>query len=140
MKKILIINGPNLNMTGKREAVYGTRTLKDINAELEKYADELEIKADFFQSNSEGAIIDRLHSAYADGTEGLIINGGAYSHYSYAIADALKILKIPVIEVHMSNIYARETFRATSVLSPVVSGIICGLGEDSYKLALRAMA
>ena len=135
--KILIINGPNLNLLGKREPeIYGNRTLEEINKEITAFAVTRKCKAEFFQSNCEGAIIDKIQSA---GCDALIINAGAYTHYSYAIRDALKGSGIPCVEVHMSNVYAREEFRHTSVLAPVVKGVICGFGVDSYKLAINAL-
>ena len=132
--KILIINGPNLNMLGKREIVfYGDKTLAEINNEISVYAQSVDIDVEFFQSNCEGEIIDAVHSCDADG---IILNAGAYSHYSYAIRDAISSVQIPVVEVHMSNIYSREEFRKTSVISEVCSGSICGFGLNSYLLAL----
>ncbi len=128
---ITVINGPNLNMLGSRDpSVYGTATLDSINAGLA--ADFPDVSFNFHQSNIEGELV-----GFIQGVRGgaLIINGGAYSHYSYAIADALEIVKVPKIEVHLSNIYAREEFRHTSVISPKVSGTICGFGADSYYLA-----
>lgn len=137
--KILILNGPNLNMTGQREkSVYGTRTLDDINADLKEYASELNMDAEFFQSNSEGAIIDALHAAHTD-YNGVVINAGAYSHYSIAIADAISAITPPVIEVHLSNIAAREEFRHKSVISRACAGCIFGFGEDSYRLGILAL-
>lgn len=131
--KILILNGVNLNMTGKREAVYGTQTLDEINAELKDYVASKGAEAEFFQSNSEGEIVDRLQKG---GFDGLVINAGAYTHYSYAIADALYSVKVKKIEVHMSNILAREEFRHNSVLARNVDGCIMGLGSDVYFLAV----
>ena len=129
--KLLFINGVNLNMTGKREKeVYGCQTLDEINAEIAAHfkGDECE----FYQSNIEGEICTKLQTADCDG---IILNAGAYSHYSYAIRDAIAAIKIPVIEVHMSNVHAREEFRHTSVLSPVCKGVIVGFGKNSYILA-----
>ena len=135
--KILVINGPNLNMLGRREPnVYGSQTLDDINKELAAFAAARKCKAEFFQSNCEGAIIDKVQSAACDA---IIINAGAYSHYSYAIHDALKARNLPAVEVHMTNIYTREGFRHESVLSMAVRGVICGFGADSYKLAVEAL-
>lgn len=140
MKKILIINGPNLNLLGKREPeVYGSDTLESINTEIIQEADKLRVKCDFYQSNHEGDIIDKIHYAW-DNYDGIIINPGAYTHYSYAIRDAIAAVSIPVIEVHLSNIHAREEFRSHSVLAPVCKGQICGLGKKGYILALIAMA
>lgn len=131
--KILILNGVNLNMTGKREAVYGTETLEEINAQLKDYAETRGAEIEFFQSNSEGAIVDRLQQG---GFDGLVLNAGAYTHYSYAIADALYSVKAKKIEVHMSNILAREEFRHNSVLARNMDGCIMGLGSDVYFLAV----
>lgn len=137
--KIIILHGINLNMFGKRDPVqYGTVTLDDINSSLVKLATELGCQIEIFQSNSESAMVDRIHKCLDDGTNALVINAGAWTHYSYAIADALAILSVPVVEVHMSNIHARETFRHESVLSSVVAGSICGFGVQSYLLGLRA--
>ncbi len=129
--KLLFINGVNLNMNGVRERdIYGSETLGEINSRIAIHfkTDECE----FFQSNIEGEICNKLHSADCDG---IILNAGAYSHYSYAIRDAIAAIKIPVVEVHMSNILAREEFRRTSVLSEVCKGVICGFGADGYILA-----
>ncbi len=132
--KILVLNGVNLNMTGRREAVYGEETLDAINARLEKFAKERGAEIEFFQSNSEGAIVDRLQQG---GFDGLVINAGAYTHYSYAIADALYSVKAKKIEVHISNILAREEFRQKSVLARNCDGCIAGLGADVYFLAVE---
>ena len=140
--KILIINGPNLNLTGERDkGHYGTETLDVINTRIAKKADELGAEVEFFQSNHEGAIIDRLHAARknADGSiDAIVMNAGAYTHYSYAIRDAISAIKLPVVEVHMSNIHAREAFRHESVITPVCVGQICGFGWYSYILGLYA--
>ena len=137
--KILIINGPNLNLLGKREPhIYGTKTLGDINEELKKFGEDKGIKLDFFQSNHEGEIIDKIHQA--DGNYGgIIINPGAFTHYSYAIRDAVASISVPVVEVHLSNIFSREDFRHHSIISPVVKGQICGFGPLGYKLAVYAL-
>lgn len=137
--KILILNGPNLNMLGQREkAVYGETTYEGMVEELREFAGEFDFEdLDFFQSNSEGALIDKLHTAECDA---VILNAGAYTHYSYAIRDAIKCRTIPVIEVHMSNVAAREEFRHTSVIAPVCAGSIVGFGVNSYKLALLYLA
>ena len=130
--EITIINGPNLNMLGQRDAaVYGSQTLEQINDALKK--EFAEVGFTFLQSNIEGEIVNFIQKAACGA---LIINAGAYSHYSYAIADALETLRVPKIEVHLSNIYAREEFRHTSVISPKVNGSICGFGADSYFLAV----
>lgn len=133
--RILIINGPNLDILGKREpAVYGTMSLWDIEKRLkEKYSN---IQLEFYQSNSEGGIIDALHKALDGSSVGVVINPGAFTHYSYAIRDAIAALQVPVIEVHLSNIHAREEFRRLSILSPVCKGVIAGFGVRSYELAI----
>ena len=129
--KLLFINGVNLNMTGVREkGVYGSETLDEINAQIRAHFKDDECV--FFQSNSEGEICNALHTADADG---IILNAGAYTHYSIAIRDAIAAIKIPVVEVHMSNVHAREEFRHTSVLSAVCKGVILGFGKNSYILA-----
>ena len=139
MKRILILNGPNLNLLGAREPnVYGTETYETLCARIRALADTLGAQVTFFQSNGEGALIDALHAA-RDTQDGVIFNAGAYTHYSYALRDAIAAIGLPVIEVHISNVYAREEFRHTSVLAPVCRGQICGLGTDSYLLALRAL-
>lgn len=134
--RILIISGPNLNLLGKREpSVYGTTTLDDIEANLKKkYPD---VKFEFFQSNSEGALIDRLHIAGSGAFDGVVLNPGAYGHYSYALRDAVAAIKTPVVEVHVSNIYAREEFRKHSVIAPVCKGVVSGFGGASYMLAVQ---
>ena len=140
--KILVINGPNLNLLGEREpGYYGTDTLASINADLEKKAAELGTEIEFYQSNHEGAIIDRLHAARANangGIDAIVLNAGAYTHYSYAIRDAIAAIKLPVVEVHLSNIHARDAFRETSVIAPVCVGQISGFGAYSYTLGLYA--
>ena len=136
---ILIINGPNLNLLGKREpGIYGNDSLSDIQNEILSLAKELDIDVEFYQSNHEGGIIDALHNAM-DENDGVILNAGTFTHYSYAIRDAIAAIKIPVIEIHMSNIHAREEFRHTSVIAPVCKGSIAGFGKNSYLLALRAL-
>lgn len=140
MKKVLVINGPNLNMLGKREkAVYGSETLLDIAKAVNEKSLELGLETDFVQSNHEGEIIDRIHAA-KDVYNVIIINAGAYTHYSIAIRDAIKAVELPTIEIHLSNIHAREEFRHTSVLAAVCVGQICGFGKNSYLLALHAAA
>ncbi len=139
--KISIINGPNLNLLGEREPnIYGKATLEDVNKFLRGIvsAGNFDCDLDFFQSNHEGGIIDRLHECREDGTEAIIINAGAYSHYSYAIRDAISAIRIPCIEVHITNINARDEFRKESVIAPVCAGQINGFGVASYKLALIA--
>lgn len=133
---ILIMNGPNLNMLGKRNPeVYGHETFDDILERLRQ--DFVEVKLTYFQSNHEGALIDRLHQSTEESFAGLIINAGAFTHYSYALRDALEILSIPKVEVHISHIFNREAFRHTSVISPVCDGMISGMGKSGYQLALQ---
>ena len=135
--KILIINGPNLNRLGTREPqIYGTQTDKDIVDGLRSRFADTDI--DYFQSNHEGAIVDRLHEA--DGKyDGIVLNAAAYSHTSVAILDAILAIETPVVEVHMSNIHARETFRRQSVIAAACKGMICGFGADSYRLAIESL-
>lgn len=138
MPRILVINGPNLNMLGIREVgVYGFKNLDDINMDLRKKAAEEEVELELFQSNHEGKIVDEVQKAY-NRIDFIIINAGALTHYSVALYDALKAVNIPFIEVHLSNIYAREEFRRHSLLSPIAAGIIMGLGAQGYSLALDA--
>ena len=140
IKKILVIHGPNLNLLGEREpGVYGSAGIDVLNSNIIDRANEQGLECEIFQSYHEGAIIDKLHAART-AFDGVIINAGAYTHYSYAIRDAIAAIKIPVIEVHISNIDAREEFRANSVIAPVCKGSICGLGFMSYYLAVQAMA
>ena len=136
---ILVLHGINLNMFGKRDpAQYGTTTLAEINASVIALGKDLGAQVEAFQTNFEGAMAERIHQAHADGTHAVIINAGAWTHYSYGIRDALAILKCPIIEVHMSNIHAREAFRHVSVFAEIARGQICGFGADSYLLGLRA--
>ncbi len=138
--KILVINGPNLNFLGIREpAQYGSESYATLCKKLEDAAAAKGDSIEIFQNNCEGTIIDRLQAAYSDGTEGIIINPGAYTHYSYAIRDALASLTMPKIEVHISNIHKREEFRHTSVTAPVCDGQIAGLGTNGYLLAIEAL-
>ena len=140
MKKLLILNGPNLNMLGTREpGVYGSDTLDSINAEIDTYAKAMNIECDFYQSNCEGELISKIHSLMTD-YDGCVFNAGAYTHYSYAIRDAISSVNKPVIEVHMSNVHAREEFRHTSVISAVCKGTIAGFGKKSYMLAVEALS
>ena len=140
MKKILIMHGPNLNLLGEREpGIYGDTNFETLNQHLVSYAEELGMKAEIFQSNHEGALIDKLHEARKE-FDGVVLNAGAYTHYSYAISDAIKAIKIPVIEVHISNIFARDAFRSKSVIAPVCAGSISGFGLLSYDLAVKALA
>ena len=139
MKKIIILNGPNLNLLGEREkSQYGSFTLKDIENTCVEFAKNNEIKLSFFQSNIEGELIETIQKSRND-QDGLIINAGGYTHTSVAIHDALKILKIPIIELHISNIYNREDFRQKSLISKVANGIICGFGAEGYIMALDSM-
>jgi 3-dehydroquinate dehydratase-2 len=136
---ILVLNGINLNMFGKRDPKqYGTATLNDINNSLAALGKELDVQVTYFQTNHEGQMCERIHQAYADSVDAVLINAGAWTHYSYGIRDALAILTCPIVELHMSNIHAREAFRHVSVFAEIVKGQICGFGEDSYLLALRA--
>ena len=137
--KILTLNGVNLNMFGKRDpAQYGTATLAEIEAQLSVLGKELGAAVESFQTNIEGEMCERIHRAFAEGVDAVLINAGAWTHYSYGIRDALAILKCPIVEVHMSNIHAREQFRHHSVFGEIVRGSVCGFGADSYLLALRA--
>jgi 3-dehydroquinate dehydratase II len=139
-KPVLILNGPNLNMLGSREPeIYGRETLADVEKKCAAHAKSLKLKLQFFQSNSEGEIITRIQQAMKD-SSGVIINAGALTHTSVAIMDALSMLKMPIIEVHLSNIYKREAFRHHSYVSGIATGVICGLGPDGYLFALSAIA
>jgi len=138
--KILVIHGPNMNLLDRRnKSIYGNCTIEDINNRLRNKAQELGVELEIFQSNSEGMIIDKLQSVLRDKIDGVIINPGGYTHYSISIRDAIELLDVPVIEVHLSNIYARENFRRESVIAPVCKGQISGLGIYSYLLALEAI-
>ncbi len=137
--KILMLHGINHDMFGKRDpAQYGTITLDQINASLQNLGKELGATVDCFQTNHEGAMCERIHKGFLDGADAVLINAGAWTHYSYGIRDALAILTCPIVELHMSNIHAREEFRHKSVFAEIVKGQICGFGADSYLLALRA--
>lgn len=137
--KLFVINGPNLDMLGKREpTIYGADTLESINNELKEICGELNIDVEFFQSNSEGALIDIIHSA-RENADGIVLNAGAYTHYSIAIRDAISASEKPCVEVHLSNVHKREEFRHKSVISAVCEGVICGFGKDSYRLAVLAL-
>ena len=137
--KVLMLHGINHNMFGKRDPKqYGTVTLAEIDAKLKSLGKELGVEVESFQSNSEGAMAERIHEAYTEGKDAVLINAGAWTHYSYGIRDALAILAVPIVEIHMSNIHAREAFRHRSVFADVVRGQICGFGVDSYLLGLRA--
>lgn len=138
MARILIINGPNLNLLGVREPdIYGKLSMEDYIGAIK--ADYPNVEIDYYQSNHEGDIIDRLHEEGFDSDlNGIVLNAGAYTHTSLAIADAIKAIRVPVIEVHISNVHAREAIRHTSLLSPVCRGVIAGFGLDSYRLAIEA--
>ena len=139
MKKIIILNGPNLNLLGEREKnQYGSFTLEDIEKKCEEYASKNNLKLTFFQSNIEGEIVEKIQNSRND-YQGIIINAGGYTHTSVAIHDALKILKIPIIELHITNIYNREDFRHKSLISGVASGIICGFGVNGYYMSIDAL-
>jgi 3-dehydroquinate dehydratase-2 len=139
MKKILVLHGVNLNMFGKRDpAQYGTITLAEINQKLEELGKELGSEVETFQTNFEGAICEKIHQAHLDKVDAVLINAGAWTHYSVALRDALAILKVPIVEIHMSNIHAREEFRHFSVVAPLAKGQIAGFGLQSYLLGLRA--
>jgi 3-dehydroquinate dehydratase-2 len=139
MKKILMLHGINHNMFGKRDPKqYGTITLAEIDAKLRSLGKELGAEVESFQTNSEAAMAERIHRAFTEGSDAVLINAGAWTHYSYGIRDALAILTVPIVELHMSNVHAREAFRHISVFSEVVKGQICGFGVDSYLLGLRA--
>ncbi|MGG6348803.1 type II 3-dehydroquinate dehydratase [Pseudomonas putida] len=136
---VLMLHGINHNMFGKRDPrQYGTATLADIDQALQALGEELGAEVESFQSNFEGAMCERIHQAYEDRVDAVLINAGAWTHYSYGIRDALAIIEVPVVEVHMSNIHAREPFRHHSVFAEVVRGQICGFGVETYLLALRA--
>ena len=137
--KILVLNGINLDMFGKRDPKqYGTTTLAEIDAQVLALGAELGVEVECFQTNFEGEIVERIHRAHGEGVAAVVINAGAWTHYSYGLRDALAILACPIIEVHMSNIHAREAFRHHSVLAEIARGQICGFGPDSYHLGLRA--
>ena len=139
MKKIIILNGPNLNLLGEREKdQYGSVTLKDIENECLEYAEKNKILLSFFQTNIEGELVNLIQDSRKD-QDGLIINAGGYTHTSVAIHDALKVLKIPIIELHISNVYNREEFRHKSLISKVANGIICGFGAGGYLMSLQAI-
>jgi 3-dehydroquinate dehydratase-2 len=136
---VLLLNGINLNMFGQRDpSQYGTATLADIEAQAQALARELGVTLTCFQTNDEGAMCERIHQAHRDRVDAVVINAGAWTHYSYGLRDALAMLACPIIEVHMSNIHAREAFRHHSVIADIARGQICGFGVDSYTLGLRA--
>ncbi len=137
--KVLMLHGINHNMFGKRDPKqYGTITLAHIDKQLKSLGKELGAEVESYQTNGEGEMCERIHKAYAEGKDAVLINAGAWTHYSYGIRDALAILTCPIVELHMSNIHAREAFRHVSVFAEIVKGQICGFGVDSYLLALRA--
>lgn len=139
MNKVLVIHGPNLNLTGMRDPdTYGRVTFQDINLEIMETGKALGLDCAIFQSNHEGELIDQIHRCLHE-YDGIVINAGAYTHYSYAIRDAIAAVQKPCVEVHMSNIHAREEFRHNSVIAPVCVGQICGFGKDSYLLGLSAI-
>lgn len=139
MKKLLVLLGPNLNMVGVREkGIYGVETAEDISKQIIKYAKDNGFSSEVYQSNHEGDLIDKIHSA-KDNFDGCVINAGALTHYSYALRDAIACVDVPFVEVHMSNIHAREEFRHTSVIAPVCVGQIAGFGKQSYFLAINAL-
>ncbi|WP_077034972.1 type II 3-dehydroquinate dehydratase [Pelomonas sp. KK5] len=138
-KTVLMLHGVNHNMFGKRDpAQYGTITLAEIDARLRALGEELGVEIQSFQTNAEGEMVERIHQGFTDGVDAVLINAGAWTHYSYGIRDAIAILTCPVVELHMSNIHAREPFRHHSVLADIVKGQICGFGVESYLLGLRA--
>ncbi len=139
MNKIIILNGPNLNLLGEREKEqYGTFTLKDVEEKCKNFAKKKDISLEFYQSNIEGELVEKIQDSRKN-HNGLIINAGGYTHTSVAIHDALKIIQIPIIELHISNIYNREEFRHNSLISKVATGVICGFGAEGYVMALDAM-
>ena len=139
MNKIIILNGPNLNLLGEREKnQYGNFTLKDVERKCNEYSNENDIKLSLFQSNIEGELVEEIQKARKE-QHGLIINAGAYTHTSVAIHDALKVLKIPIVELHITNIYNREEFRHKSLISKIATSVLCGFGTDGYIMALQAM-
>lgn len=140
MKRVLVVNGPNLNLLGKREPhIYGTRTLADLTDTVREKADQLGLQVSFFQSNDEGELIDFMQKE-GPGSLGIVINPGAFSHYSLALFDCLQALGLPTVEVHISNIHAREEFRSKSVTARAARGVITGLGFSGYLLALEYLA
>jgi 3-dehydroquinate dehydratase-2 len=141
MKKVLMLHGINHNMFGKRDPKqYGTITLAEIDEKMRALGTELGVAVESFQTNDEGAMCTRVHQAFQDKVDAVVINAGAWTHYSYGLRDALAILTVPIVEIHMSNVHAREPFRHVSVFAEVVRGQICGFGLDSYLLGLRAAA
>ena len=139
--KFLVLNGVNLNLTGKREqSVYGSKTLDEMNAEIAAYCEKNGDTAEFFQSNIEGELVNKLHEVFLNkSVDGIVFNAGAYTHYSYALRDAIAAIDIPVVETHISNVHAREEFRKKSVLAEVCVGVVCGLGLGSYIAAIEGL-
>ena len=139
--KFLVMNGVNLNLTGKREqSVYGTQTLEQINEKISAFCERNGDEVSFYQSNIEGELVNKIHEAFLSRScDAVIFNAGAFTHYSYALRDAIASIDIPVAEVHMSNVHAREPFRKTSVLSEVCKGVVCGFGANSYIAAIVAL-
>lgn len=138
-RQVTVINGPNLNMLGKREVgIYGGKSLDDMYAEISIEAEKLNVRVEFFQSNSEGGLVTRIQQCRGV-SDGIVLNAGAYTHYSIALRDAISSAQVPTVEIHISNIYKREKFRHVSVIAPVCAGQICGLGSHGYVLALRAL-
>jgi 3-dehydroquinate dehydratase-2 len=139
LKKVLMLHGINHNMFGKRDPLqYGTITLDEINTLMQTLAEELNVEVEAFQTNHEGEMCERIHQAFLDNVDAIVINAGAWTHYSYGLRDALAIFTGPIVEVHMSNIHAREEFRHHSVFAEIAQGQICGFGVESYLLGLRA--
>lgn len=139
MKKVLVLQGVNLNMLGKRDSkYYGTETIEDINKHVKVLADELGCSVEIFQTNYEGAICEKIHQAHIENVDAVLIHAGAWTHYSYAIRDALELLKVPIMEIHMSNTNSREEFRHHSVIAPLATGQFIGVGIQCYLCALRA--
>lgn len=140
--KIIVIHGPNLNMLGKREpGIYGAATLEEVNAQITAYAlnKDQSLELEFYQSNQEGALIDKIHDCFQNGTVGIIINPGGYTHTSVALRDAVSAVSIPTVEVHLSNVHAREQFRQHSYIAPVAIGQIAGFGPIGYLMALDGL-
>ena len=138
--KFLVINGVNLNLTGMREkGVYGSETLEELNAKIKAYGEKCGDEVDFYQNNIEGELVNKLHAAKGEGYDAVLLNAGAYTHYSYAIRDAVAAIQVPVAEVHISNVFAREDFRKESVLSPVCRGTVFGFGVGSYIAAVEGL-
>lgn len=138
-KKFLMLHGVNHNMFGKRDPKqYGTITLEEINSNIKDLANELQIEVEAYQTNHEGEMVEKIHEAFLNGVDGVVLNAGAWTHYSYAIRDALAILTVPIVEIHMSNIHSREEFRHQSVFADIATGQISGFGEESYLLGIRA--